>query len=94
MGIAGIHAIPIIYMSILQGTFCDTGIPHNFYGENICSVHKYLQCLTSYALYFTKIEEYSNDKRYVRKLNDTNGEHITHLHVSDIVTFETDISDT
>ena len=25
-------------MCILQGTFCDTGIPHNFYGEKICSV--------------------------------------------------------
>ena len=25
-------------MCILQGTFCDTGIPHNFYGGNICSV--------------------------------------------------------
>ena len=37
-GIAGIHAIPIIFMCILQGTFCDTGIHHNFYGENICSV--------------------------------------------------------
>ena len=31
------HAIPIIFMCILQGTFFDTGIPH-FYGENICSV--------------------------------------------------------
>ena len=25
--IAGIHAIPIIFMCILHGTFCDTGIP-------------------------------------------------------------------
>ena len=25
-------------MGILQGTFCDTGIPCTFYGENICSV--------------------------------------------------------
>ena len=25
-------------MCIFQGTFCNTGIPHNFYGENICSV--------------------------------------------------------
>ena len=36
-GIAGIHAILIMFMCILQGTFCDTGIPCTFYGGNICS---------------------------------------------------------
>ena len=36
-GIAGIHAIPITFMCILQGTFCDTGIPCTFYGGNVCS---------------------------------------------------------
>ena len=36
-GIEGIHAIPIIFMCILQGTFCDTGIPCTFYGGNVCS---------------------------------------------------------
>ena len=25
--------IPVRFTCILQGTFCDTGIPHNFYGE-------------------------------------------------------------
>ena len=30
--------IPVIFTCILQGTFCDTGIPHNSYGEKICSV--------------------------------------------------------
>ena len=30
--------IPVRFTCILQGTFCDTGIPHNFYGEKICSV--------------------------------------------------------
>ena len=29
-------------MCILQGTYCDTGIPCTFYGENICSVCMYL----------------------------------------------------
>ena len=38
-GIAGIHAIPIIFMCILQGTFWDRGIPCTFYGGNICSVY-------------------------------------------------------
>ena len=34
--------IPVRFTCILQGTFCDTGIPHNFYGEKICSVlHTY-----------------------------------------------------
>ena len=28
-------------MCILHGTFCDTGIPHNFYGRNICSVSNF-----------------------------------------------------
>ena len=37
-GITGIHTIPIIFMCILQGIFCDTGIPCTFYGGNICSV--------------------------------------------------------
>ena len=31
-------AIPVRFTCILQGPFCDTGIPHNFYGEKICSV--------------------------------------------------------
>ena len=32
--------IPVIITCTLQGTPCDTGIPHTFYGENICSVVK------------------------------------------------------
>ena len=39
MGIAGIHAIPIMITCMLQGTLCDRGIPRTFYGGNICSVH-------------------------------------------------------
>ena len=39
-----LHAIPIIFMCILQGTFCDTGIPRTFYGGNICSV-VYIYCV-------------------------------------------------
>ena len=38
MGIAGIHAIPMMITCMLQGTFCDMGIPRTFYEENICSV--------------------------------------------------------
>ena len=38
MGIAGIHAIPMMITCMLQGTLCDTGIPRTLYGENICSV--------------------------------------------------------
>jgi hypothetical protein len=33
-------------------------------------------------------------KELLAKLNKFTGEHITHLHISDIVTFETDITDT
>ena len=35
----------------------------------------------------------ASDKSRLRKVC-WNGEHITHLHISDIVTFETDITDT
>ena len=30
--------IPVRFTCILQGIFCNTGIPYNFYGEKICSV--------------------------------------------------------
>ena len=30
--------IPVTITCTLQGTLCDTGIPHTFYGQNICSV--------------------------------------------------------
>ena len=42
MGISDIHVFPITITCLLQGTLCDTGIPCTFYGENICSVHKYM----------------------------------------------------
>jgi hypothetical protein len=32
--------------------------------------------------------------RLLRNNGQSHGEHITHLHISDIVTFETDITDT
>jgi hypothetical protein len=38
MGISGILAIPMIITCLLQGTLCDTGIPHTFYGGKFCSV--------------------------------------------------------
>jgi hypothetical protein len=38
MWIAGINAIPMMITCMLQGTFCNTGIPRTFYGGNICSV--------------------------------------------------------
>ena len=38
MGISGIHVIPVIITCILQGMFCNTGIPRTFYGGKICSV--------------------------------------------------------
>ena len=31
-------------MCVLQGTFCDTGIPCTFYGGNVCSVPAMVQC--------------------------------------------------
>ena len=34
-----VPVIPVRFTCILQGTFWDTGIPHNFYGEKTCSVH-------------------------------------------------------
>ena len=36
-------------MCILQGTFCDTGIPCTFYGGNICSVPR------NYFYYFRQV---------------------------------------
>ena len=37
-GISGKNVIPVIITCTLQGMFCDTGIPHTFYGGKICSV--------------------------------------------------------
>ena len=43
------HVIPIIITCMLQGTLCDIGIPHTFYGGNICSVAE-LQWLISIGI--------------------------------------------
>ena len=38
MGISDVCVIPVTITCTLQGVNCDTGIPHTFYGGNICSV--------------------------------------------------------
>ena len=58
-------------MCILQGTFCDTGIPCTFYGGDICSVPFFLDSQKYFYLPKFKNLICNTRRSIVQSLNDT-----------------------
>ena len=67
MGISDVCVIPVTITCTLQGVNCDTGIPHTFYGGNICSVLISKIRLSQTSLLFTSTQ-CTNDS-YAKKMS-------------------------